>query len=95
MRAVDGQDLAPGSPVRHHEKVGFYAQCDGKALENFKKRSTMLQFTHQSAHSYTLPTLEAGGKLGGYVSDTGGCRIGRWTGVEKCRGLAARSETGM
>ena len=61
MRAVDGQDLASGSPIRHHEKVDFYAQCDGKALENFKKRSTVMQLTRQSAHSYTVPTLEEAG----------------------------------
>ena len=37
--------LAPGSTIRHHEKVDFYAQCGGKALESFKKRSTVLRLT--------------------------------------------------
>lgn len=38
--------LAPGSAIWHHEKVDFYAPRDGKALENFKKRSTVLRLTH-------------------------------------------------
>lgn len=81
MRAMSRQGQAPVSPVRHREKVGFYVKHDGEALENFKNGSTMMRFTFWSAHSYTLPTLEAGGKLGGCVSDPGkrwgGCRIGR------------------
>lgn len=38
--------LAPGSAYRHHEKVDFYVYHDGKALETFKKRSTVLRLTH-------------------------------------------------
>ena len=60
MRAVDGQDLAPGSPIRHHEKVDFYAQCDGKALENFKKRSTMMQLTCQPTPTLSPRQKQAG-----------------------------------
>lgn len=37
MRAVGGQGQAHVSPVKHHGKAGFYAECYGKALENFKK----------------------------------------------------------
>lgn len=44
-----------------------------------------MRFKFWVGHSYTLPTLEAGRKLGGYGSgpgkEWGGCRIGRWTEV--------------
>lgn len=63
-----------------------------KTPEIVKKGSAMMQFVFWVAHSYTLPTLEAGRKLGGYGSGPGkgwgGCRIGRWTEVVKWGGGA-------
>lgn len=81
-------------PGNFHEKVGFCAKGDGKALENFKKWSAVMRYDSCFGQTtlYVLPTQRQAGSWGAVsvtqVQDGGGCRTGRQMRVAGCRGPA-------